>query len=152
MTFLLDTDTLIFMIRGLKTRNQPNEIQRERTKVAQRIFQRARRRQENRDLVAISAITVAELEFGAWSCADYQSEISAVRRALAPFSLLSLDAHGCASHYGEIRRGLEAAGKPIGSQDTFIAAHALALDATLVTNNRSEFSRVPALRCENWAV
>lgn len=52
--------------------------------------------------------------------------------------------------YGEIRAYLEGIGKPIGYNDLFIAAHALALDVTLVTNNVNEFSRVPGLRLENW--
>ncbi|MBL7201455.1 MAG: hypothetical protein ISS56_15050, partial [Anaerolineae bacterium] len=42
-------------------------------------------------------------------------------------------------------------GTPIGSLDTLIAAHALSLDVTLVTNNEREFSRVPRLKVENWA-
>jgi len=150
MTFLLDTDTIIFMIRGLKGRVKSNAYQLERANAAQRIFLRARQQKENGDLVAVSAITVAELEFGAQSCVDYQTEMNAVRRSLAPFSLLAFDAQECAGRYGEIRRSLESTGKPIGSLDMFIAAHALALDATLVTNNTSEFSRVPGLRCDNW--
>jgi tRNA(fMet)-specific endonuclease VapC len=53
-------------------------------------------------------------------------------------------------HYGEIRAFLNQAGKPIGGNDLFIAAHALALNLTLVSANLREFSRVPSLRLENW--
>ena len=53
-------------------------------------------------------------------------------------------------HYGEIRAFLSRAGKPIGGNDLFIAAHASALDLTLVSANIREFSRVPGLRVENW--
>ena len=53
--------------------------------------------------------------------------------------------------YGEIRAGLERGGKTIGPLDMLIAAHALSLGATLVTNNEAEFRRVPDLRSENWA-
>ena len=53
--------------------------------------------------------------------------------------------------YGELRAALERKGRPIGSLDTLIAAHALALDATLVTNDLREFERVPGLKLENWA-
>jgi tRNA(fMet)-specific endonuclease VapC len=53
-------------------------------------------------------------------------------------------------HYGALRAELERQGKPIGGNDMFIAAHALALDATLVTDNVREFERVPGLRVENW--
>jgi tRNA(fMet)-specific endonuclease VapC len=54
-----------------------------------------------------------------------------------------------AVHYARLRTALEAAGTPIGSNDTLIAAHALALNATLVTAD-AEFTRVPDLRVENW--
>ena len=52
--------------------------------------------------------------------------------------------------YGEIRTQLELAGTPIGGNDLLIAAQALALDHTLVTDNDTEFSRVAGLRVENW--
>jgi tRNA(fMet)-specific endonuclease VapC len=54
------------------------------------------------------------------------------------------------SHYASIRAHLESLGTPIGPNDTLIAAHALALDCTLVTDNEAEFRRVPGLRVENW--
>jgi tRNA(fMet)-specific endonuclease VapC len=53
-------------------------------------------------------------------------------------------------HYASIRAHLESQGTPIGPNDTLIAAHALALDCTLVTDNETEFRRVPGLRVENW--
>ena len=53
-------------------------------------------------------------------------------------------------HYAAIRTHLEQAGTPIGSNDLLIAAHALALDLTLVTANTREFKRVPTLRLDNW--
>ncbi len=52
--------------------------------------------------------------------------------------------------YGEIRAFLQGRGKLIGANDLFIAAHALALNATLVSDNTREFSRVPGLKLENW--
>lgn len=54
------------------------------------------------------------------------------------------------TEYGGIRAELEAAGKPIGPNDLFIAAHAYALEAILVTANVGEFSRIRALKVENW--
>ena len=54
------------------------------------------------------------------------------------------------ARYAEIRLTLEKAGTPIGPNDLWIAAHALALDFTLVTDNITKFSRVPGLRVENW--
>ena len=52
-------------------------------------------------------------------------------------------------HYAKLRAQLEQAGTPIGANDTLIAAHALALGATLVTAD-IEFTRVPGLQVENW--
>jgi tRNA(fMet)-specific endonuclease VapC len=52
--------------------------------------------------------------------------------------------------YGDLRAELERKGTPIGALDTLIAAHALSLQATLVTNNLSEFLRVPGLQLDNW--
>ena len=54
------------------------------------------------------------------------------------------------AHYAQLRTHLEQCDTPIGPNDTFIAAHALALDCTLVTDNETEFRRVPGLRVENW--
>lgn len=55
-------------------------------------------------------------------------------------------------HYARIRFLLKKAGTPIGANDLFIAAHALALDATLITAHEREFRRVPGLKVENWSV
>ena len=55
-----------------------------------------------------------------------------------------------AQHYGSIRAALEKAGQPIGVNDLHIAAHARSEGLVLVTNNLSEFERVPALQLENW--
>ena len=52
--------------------------------------------------------------------------------------------------YGEIRTELESKGKTIGPLDMLIAAHALSLNLTIVSNNIKEFSRIPKLKCENW--
>ena len=60
------------------------------------------------------------------------------------------DAIVCPSHYGRIRHELETEGVTIGSMDLLIAAHALALDATLVSNNLAHFSRVRGLKTVNW--
>ena len=56
-----------------------------------------------------------------------------------------------AQEYGKVRVYLEKQGTPIGSMDMLIAAHALSLNCILVTNNESEFRRIPALKIENWA-
>ena len=69
---------------------------------------------------------------------------------LIPLVIAGFDERA-AEAYGKVRAALEAQGKPIGALDTLIAAHALSLEATLVTNNTREFSPVPDLGLANWA-
>jgi tRNA(fMet)-specific endonuclease VapC len=57
----------------------------------------------------------------------------------------------CIWKYGKLRAFLEKKGQPMGTLDTMIAAHALALDMLLVTNHEDEFSVVPGLKTDNWA-
>jgi tRNA(fMet)-specific endonuclease VapC len=144
MIYLLDTGTLIHMVRGLRS------SRRTRRATAQRLTERCRAVQANGDSVGLSAITVSELEFGARSSRDYDEEIAAVRKLFVPFDLYDYDAVSCPARYGHIRQELEAQGATIGSMDLLIAAHALALDATVVTNNQAHFSRVSGLRVANW--
>ena len=151
MTYLLDTDTLIFMVRGLKIRAASNERQRQRQVMARHIFDTGRGKTLAGHEVALSAITVAEMEFGAQNSGHYEEEIEVVRRVMSPFALLDFDAFSCATRYGEICHKLASLGTPIGNMDLFIVAHARALNATLVTNNIAEFSRIRGLTCENWA-
>ncbi|MBN9462657.1 MAG: type II toxin-antitoxin system VapC family toxin [Burkholderiales bacterium] len=99
--------------------------------------------------VGISSITGAELAFGVAKSGS-QRNLNALDKFLAPLEILPFDEKAMRS-YGRVRAGLEKIGKPIGALDTLIAAHALALEAVLVTNNLSEFRRVHGLRCENWA-
>ena len=149
MIYLLDTDTLIYMARGLKNVAPKNERQRERFRLAGKIVAHCRRQQSLGSEVGLSAITVAELEYGAHHSGDYEKEIVAVRKILMPFICFEFDATACAECYGVVRRALEVTGKTIGAMDLLIAAHALALQATLVTNDAA-FSRVPGLKCVNW--
>lgn len=152
MIYLLDTDTLIYMVRGLKISPPRDERQRKRFAVAGRIVERCKARQETGDDVGLSAITVAELEFGARHSGDYPTEITAVRKILAPFVTYDFDAAVCAEHYGEVRHRLESAGASIGAMDLLIAGHAKALRATLITNDTAHFSRVSGLHCQNWSI
>ena len=98
--------------------------------------------------VCVSVIVAAELRFGAQKLgsARLTSQIVGI---LDTLDVLPLEA-AIAQRYAEIRTALEASGRPIGPYDLLIAAHALALDLTLVTDNTREFSRVPNLRVENW--
>lgn len=99
--------------------------------------------------IGISNISVAELYFGARKSGSIRN-LQALAHFLEPLEIADFDL-AAAQKYGAIRHALEAGGIPIGPLDTQIAAHALALDVTLVTNNTREFSRVPGLRLENWA-
>lgn len=94
-----------------------------------------------------SVVVQCELMFG---LAKYPSQ--RLQRAYAlqmeSLSVVALDDSVC-SRYATLRHHLELAGTPIGGNDTLIAAHALALDATLVSADAA-FARVPGLRLENW--
>jgi tRNA(fMet)-specific endonuclease VapC len=101
------------------------------------------------DGLGISVITASELLWGAHKSGSARN-IAALEKFMAPLTVLdyTLDA---ARRYGELRAHLDKQGTPIGPLDQQIAAHALALGVTLVTNNLREFERVPGLRLENWA-
>jgi tRNA(fMet)-specific endonuclease VapC len=143
--YLLDTDSLVFMIRALKPVRHGKHKKR-----AQALFERCRECESAGDEVALSAISLSELELGARYSYDYEAEMAAVRKIVMPFKRYDYDSVSCPLHYGRICHELESKGTPIGVEDFFIAAHALALDATLVSNNTSHFSRVTGLRTANW--
>jgi tRNA(fMet)-specific endonuclease VapC len=150
MTYLFDTDTLVLMMRGTKIVSAKSPLQHLRANQAATILGKCRAASKLGHRLALSAITVAELEFGACNSDDYEVEISATRNALAAFELLDFTVADCCEQYGRIRHQLGRVGKLIGANDLLIAAHALALDATIVTNNHREFGRVPGLRVESW--
>ncbi len=99
--------------------------------------------------IGVSSITVAELYFGVEKSGSARNR-EALRHFLEPLEIADFDATA-AEIYGRVRQQLEGAGTPIGPLDTQIAAHALGLEVTLVTNNQREFERVEGLRVENWA-
>lgn len=99
--------------------------------------------------IAISSVTVAELEFGVQKSQFPEKNRQALAQFLIPLSVVAFD-RPAAIVYGKVRFDLEKQGTPIGSLDTLIAAHALSLQITLVTNNVKKFNRVPNLKLENW--
>ena len=99
--------------------------------------------------IAISSVTVAELEFGVQKSQFPEIDRQALAQFLIPLSVVAFD-RPAAIVYGKVGSDLEKKGTPIGSLDTLIAAHALSLQITLVTNNVKEFNRVPNLKLENW--
>ncbi|CAM5782068.1 type II toxin-antitoxin system VapC family toxin [Castellaniella caeni] len=103
----------------------------------------------NSGRMAISAITLAELLHGAEKSSRVSENLSAVEDFCSRLDVLSYGAKA-AQHYGAIRAALEKQGQPIGVNDLHIAGHARSEGLVLVTNNVSEFARVPALVVENW--
>jgi tRNA(fMet)-specific endonuclease VapC len=98
--------------------------------------------------VATSIVVLGELRYGLAKkpLARLEAQLEAVLTAL---EVLPLDPP-VEEHYGKLRADLEARGAPIGANDMWIAAHALALDRILVTANTREFERVSGLKIENW--
>ena len=131
MTYLIDTDICIYLLNG----RYPQ--------VDSRLKQCAP------DEVVLSAIVVSELRYGAANSANPARNQTTLDVFLAAFEVLAYD-YRAANVYGEIRAHLQKTGQPIRSTHLFIAAHAMAHQQILVTNNMREFSRVPNLRAENW--
>ena len=98
----------------------------------------------------LSAIVAAELRFGAVKLGSARFA-AAVETWLTGFDVRPWPVDAT-RQYANIRYALERAGQPIGGMDLMIAAHVLAEDAVLVTNNAREFLRVPGLAVEEWAL
>ena len=126
---MLDTDTVSFALRGIGG-------------VATRLAN------QGRSDLCLSAITVAELRFGADKRQSRKIH-QAIEGFLSGIDVLAFDA-AAATRFGSIAASLVGAGIPIGQMDTLIASHALSVNATLVTNNLKHFSKVPGLKIENW--
>ncbi len=128
--FMLDTNIASYIVRG------PSDALARRL-VAVPMAQ-----------LCVSSITQAELLYGLARKPNAIGLQTAVREFLARLDVLAWDS-AVAIRYGALRAELEAAGKPLGNLDTLIAAHALAVDATLVTNDHA-FALVPGLPVQNW--
>ena len=127
--YLLDADTVSYALRG-------------QGRVGARILE------HSPSDVCISSITLAELRFGA-----ERRKSQKLRRAIRSFvkdaAVLPFDAVA-AECFAEVAADLAATGTPIGAFDTLVAAQALSLGLTVVTNNTRHFSRVAGLKVENW--
>ena len=132
MKYMLDTNTIIYAI------NKRQEH------IVQQITQH---RPED---ICISAITMAELEYGVYHSAKKQQNQLALVTFLSKIEIVPFDTNA-ALEYGIIRADLTAKGNLIGGNDLLIAAHAKSLGLTLVTNNTREFCRVEGLKIEDWA-
>lgn len=100
---------------------------------------------------AISVITWGELRFGAEK-SKRREEVFAMLDEFASLVPVLPMPKDVGDRYAAIRSGLDSVGTPIGNNDLWIAAHALAADITLITNNSREFRRVDGLRIDNWVV
>ncbi len=132
MKYLLDTNICIFLINE-KPRN------------VLEVFE-----QHPIDEFGISSITHAELQYGIAKSTHKEKNQNALDEFLLPLTILPFHGERLVACYGEIRTLLESKGETIGPLDMLIAAHALSLDLTLISNNISEFERIPNLKCENW--
>ncbi len=133
MRYMLDTNICIYVIK-----HKPETV-----------FQKLQN--TNPEDVCISSVTYAELVHGVEKSAAVEKNRLALSMLLANMEILDFDVDA-ADCYGKIRAVLEKKGTPIGPLDMMIAAHAQSLGYTVVTNNVKEFSRVSALRIENWVL
>ena len=99
--------------------------------------------------MCISAITMAELEYGVFNSYGPDQNRLALMTFLSRIQVIPFGAEA-AREYGAIRADLTKKGMLIGASDLLIAAHAKAAGLTLVTNNQREFERVEGLSIENW--
>jgi len=127
--FMLDTDTVSFVLRGQGeagaqlTAHAPSEV-------------------------CLSSISLSELRFGADKRRSKRLH-SLIDTFVAPIEVLPFDA-AAATVFGRVCAALESKGTPIGTMDTLIAAHAMSLNLALVTNNTKHFKQVRALKTVNW--
>jgi tRNA(fMet)-specific endonuclease VapC len=128
--YLLDTNTVSYIFKG----NFPAV----RRRVAEVPFTQ----------LAISTVTEGELRFGIARQPAATRLHAAIEDFLLRVSILPWDS-AAAQHYGHLRAALERDGRPMGNLDTMIAAHALAIGATLVTSDRA-FARIKKLKVEDW--
>lgn len=127
---LLDTDTVISMLRGDGRIN-------------------AKVRASAAKSFAVSSITLYELLVGVEKSADPTKNRRFLDDALAPFAIQKFD-ESAGLEAAKVRATLEKKGVGIGPYDTLIAGHAISLGVKLITSNTREFQRVPGLKIENW--
>ena len=128
--FLLDTDTCIFALK------QNREVL-------------GRLLSTDREDVAVSVITEAELRTGAAKSSSPVRTLRFVENFLRPLAIIDFTSDDAIA-YASVRAKLERAGTPIGPLDTLIASQAFARKMTIVTNNERELRRVTGLAVENW--
>jgi tRNA(fMet)-specific endonuclease VapC len=129
--FLLDTDSLIYSLKGDETVIRNLE-------------------KHHLDPLKISVISLMELYYGSYKSEKATANLAKVRRIENNFDIISVD-FSIAETFGMIKSNLEYQGTPLDDFDLVIAASALAYNLILVTNNEKHFLRVEGLKLENWA-
>jgi len=132
MKYMLDTNICIYLIK----QKPPKVLKRFKTHAIGDI--------------GISSITLAELRYGVSKSRHVEKNRLALDEFILPLEIADFD-EKAAQEYGTVRADLEKAGKPIGSMDMLIGAHALAFGATLVTNNTKEFKQIRNLKIADWS-
>ena len=130
LRYMLDTNICIYVIE-----NRPEGLRERFNRLA--------------DQLCISAVTLAEIIYGAEKSARQIENIKVVEQFAARLDVLPFGERA-ATHYGQIRADLERAGHPIGLHDMMIGGHARSEGLTLVSNNVREFQHIEGLRIDNW--
>jgi len=151
MIRMLDTDTFILLLRGTALVHPRSAREKSVAAAARKIREQCRKEAGEGWRIGLSAISLAELEYGLRASGRHEEKRPALQQVLLPFESFAFDPVDCVHHYGLVRAAVEAVGKTIGPLDLLIAAHALALEATLITHNTRDFRRVPDLIVEDWA-
>jgi tRNA(fMet)-specific endonuclease VapC len=130
MHYLLDTNIVIAAVKGVPS---------VRTRLEQVLAAD----------VVLSPVVLGELQFGIEKSSYPERNRAKLEKLIDGFAVVPLDVASSRT-YGLIRNELERVGQPIGANDLWIAAQAMALGATMVTDNTREFERIAGLQVENW--
>ncbi|HEX9463054.1 MAG TPA: tRNA(fMet)-specific endonuclease VapC [Alphaproteobacteria bacterium] len=131
LRYMLDTDICIYALK-----DRPATLRGRFNRLAEQI--------------CISAVTLAELAFGAERSARPSENLAVVSLFVGQLDVLPFGERA-AMHYGNLRAELARKGRPTGPYDLMICAHARSEGLILVTNNVRDFERMNGLRIENWA-
>ena len=137
MNYLLDTNICIYIIKKF-----PDQVIRKLESVV---------KSKKTTGIYLSSVTISELHYGVAKSCQLEKNTEALKGFLTPFQVINFDLSS-AEIYGKLLSTLEKKGSVIGPYDLQIASIAMAHDFILVTNNTSEFSRIPGLSLENWVL
>lgn len=130
MTYLLDTDTCIYWLKGVQSVREHLEA-------------------IGMDQIAISTITVGELYFGAYNSAKVAENLTRAETFVKQLAVLPLN-DAALKTFGQIKADLRKQGQVVADFDLLIASTALAEARILVTNNTRHYARIPGIQLENW--